>query len=40
MSQKDLNSINKFNTHLLNFVNELNNIYPSIKKHAKLFTRI
>lgn len=40
MSQKDLNSINKFNTHLLNFVNELNNIYPSIKKHTVIYQNL
>ena len=39
-SQKDLNSIIKFNTHLLNFVNELNNLYPNLEEKTNIYKNI
>ncbi len=36
----DVKSIIKFNTHLLNFINELNNIYPSIKEKTKIYNNL
>ena len=39
-SKNNLTTINKFNTHLLNFVNELNNIFPTIKKKTEIYTNL
>ena len=39
-AQKDLNSIIKFNTHLLNFINELNNLYPSLKTQTTIYDNL
>lgn len=33
-------TVNKFNTHLLNFINELKNIYPSMKDNLKMYDNL
>ena len=37
---QDSKTVTKFNTHLLNFINELNNIYPSLQTKTKKYTSL